>query len=296
MTGIDDSFKEQITIFYLSHMRRVAQDLFDQGYKTSVVASKLLITKEKAERLRELYDKGLLLNTDTEQSTHNLSLPFAKISAGYRWEDFAYETKCAAKVFFEMWLSVRAIASYLHVPKQTVYAWRKLYKQNKFRIDVPVEKLPPLNLTTEKLTVLNGRKCYSYEIRQAAKDCFQKGMNAYDVGKYLGIPKDTAYSWLRLFKEGRFYVNEEEKTLLGEATKKAPSVPTFALKQVAKGKRLIYTEEVRQAARACFDEGIGYRATADRLDVPQSTVREWNRLYKKGQFPMKQPAKAETKT
>ena len=76
MTGIDDSFKEQITIFYLSHMRRVAQDLFDQGYKTSIVASKLLITKEKAERLRELYDKGLLLNTDTEQSTHNLCLPF----------------------------------------------------------------------------------------------------------------------------------------------------------------------------------------------------------------------------
>ena len=137
---IDKSFKEQINIFYFAHMPRVAHDLFDQGLKTSKVASDLLITQEKARSLRELYDKGELIETNTESNSANFNLPFAEVSDQYHWEDFAYEVKYAAKLFFDMWLSVRAIASYLRMPEDTIYAWRRLYKKNKFKIDVPVEK------------------------------------------------------------------------------------------------------------------------------------------------------------
>lgn len=136
---IDHSFKEQINLFYFAHMPRVAHDLFAQGLKTSTVASNLLITREKALRLRELYEKGELIDANAESNSVDFSLPFADISDQYHWEEFAYETKCAAKVFFDMWLSVRAIASYLRVPEDTVYAWRRLYKKNKFKIDTPVD-------------------------------------------------------------------------------------------------------------------------------------------------------------
>ena len=134
---IDEEFKEQINLFYFAHMPRVAHDLFAQGLKTPTVASSLLITREKAERLRKLYEKGELTETSTESTSGNFNLPFAKVSDQYHWEDFTYEVKCAAKLFFDMWLSVRAIASYLRVPENIIYAWRKLYKQNKFKIDTP---------------------------------------------------------------------------------------------------------------------------------------------------------------
>lgn len=133
---IDKSFKEQINLFYFAHMPRVAHDLFAQGLKTPVAASNLLITKEKAESLRELYEKGELTETSVAPNFDNFDkLPFAEVSDQYHWEDFAYEVKCAAKLFFDMWLSVRAIACYLRIPEDTVYAWRRLYKQNKFKIE-----------------------------------------------------------------------------------------------------------------------------------------------------------------
>ena len=135
---IDESYKEQINLYYFAHMPRVAHDLFARGLKTSKVASDLLITQEKAERLRKLYDKGELTETSVAPNCDNFDkLPFAEVSDQYHWKDFAYEVKCAAKLFFDMWLSVRAIACYLRVSEETIYTWRRLYKQNKFKIDMP---------------------------------------------------------------------------------------------------------------------------------------------------------------
>ena len=133
---IDQSFKEQINLYYFAHMPRVAQDLFAQGLKTRAVASNLLITKEKAQSLRELFEKGELTETSVASNFDNFDkLPFAEVSDQYNWEEFDYEVKCAAKLFFDMWLSVRAIASYLRMPEDTIYAWRRLYKRNKFKIE-----------------------------------------------------------------------------------------------------------------------------------------------------------------
>ena len=143
---IDKSFKEQVNIFYFTHMPRVAYDLLSQGFKTSLVASSLLITREKAQHFLELYEKGELTETSIDSKFNEFNLPFAEISNQYNWEEFANETKCAAKVLFDMWLTSRAIASYLRVPQATVRTWQKLYKQNKFKIDVSIEiKLPSKN-------------------------------------------------------------------------------------------------------------------------------------------------------
>ena len=133
--NIDMAFKEQVNIFYFAQMPRVAQDLFSQGLKTSTVASSLLITREKAQHFRELYGKGELAEMSIDSKFNDFNLPFAEISNQYNWEEFTNETKCAAKVLFDMWLTSRAIASYLRVPQATVRTWQKLYKKNKFKID-----------------------------------------------------------------------------------------------------------------------------------------------------------------
>lgn len=47
---------------------------------------------------------------------------------------------------------------------------------------------------------------------------------------------------------------------------------------------IIYTAEIRKKAQKCFKKGMGYKATAHQLNLPVSAVREWNRLWKAGQF------------
>ncbi len=271
MTGIDDSFKEQITIFYYAHMRRVAQDLFSQGLKTTTVASNLLLTKSKAQRWHELFDKGLLLQSGVDQSAVNLTLPFAQASHQYYWEDFAYDAKRAAKLFFDMGLRCRAIAIYLGVPLNTVSVWQRLYKNNEFKIEPPL-KLPPLELTEKKFTIVNSRnqKCYSYEVRAIAKQCFEKGMNTYEVARYLDIPKDTVYRWRCLFKKGRFYTNKEEKNHWG---KSSTTVHQFA-----------YSFAERSEAKACFIKGMTIAETARYLEIPRSTVLKWFSQLKENRF------------
>ena len=288
--NIDMAFKEKVNIFYYAHMRRVAQDLFDQGYKTPTVESSLAITKGKAQHFRDLYDKRELLKADVERNI-NIPQPFAYISDGYRWEDFTQEVKNVAKVFFEMQLHVRAIASYLRVPLQTVYSWHILYKKNQFQN--PSKKGPPLKLTTDKFTIINGRKYYSYEIRQIAKDCFEKGMKAVEVARYLDIPVDTVYPWRKLFNEGRFYINEEEKLSFRKPFERMVTVPTsitqdkLEIEFVPHGRRYFYNEAARRAAMACFEKGMGYKTTARELGIPQAAIRQWNRLYKEGRFTIK---------
>lgn len=47
---------------------------------------------------------------------------------------------------------------------------------------------------------------------------------------------------------------------------------------------IIYTSDIRKKAQNCFKKGMGYKATAHKLQLPVSAVREWNRLWKAGQF------------
>lgn len=206
---IDDSFREQIFIFYFAHMRRVAHSLFAQGLGSSTVAANLLLTKSKAERWQELFTKGELLKADTEQCPLILSLSFTKASPPYHWEEFAYDIKRAAKVFFDMGLRGRAIAIYLGVPPGTVYWWHSLYKKGQFKI-IPPKLIGHFKPQGEKFSRINHRKCYSHEIRKTARECFEKGMNAYKVSRYLDVPEGTVYSWLYQYNDGRFYVNEPE--------------------------------------------------------------------------------------
>lgn len=49
----------------------------------------------------------------------------------------------------------------------------------------------------------------------------------------------------------------------------------------------VHSEEVRRAAIALFEEGLGYKSTARKLELKESTVRDWARQWRRGLFAAK---------
>ena len=45
-----------------------------------------------------------------------------------------------------------------------------------------------------------------------------------------------------------------------------------------------HSKETRAAAQHCFEQGLGYKATAKAVHVPTLTVRDWLRQWRKDQF------------
>ena len=217
MTDIEDSFRKQLNIFYFSHMRRVAQALFDTGANAATVAANLLLSKPIAQRWQTLHELGLLFNGEISDKAKDLTLPFANPSPEYHWKDCANEVKYAAKIFFDMGLGNRAIAIYLGVPVITIYFWLGRHRKGQFKTATPrlIKCLKPQEeVTDRKLTR------HSYETRRIAKDCFVKGMHLDEVAVYLGVPRGTIYEWHHQYREGCFYTNAKEKLAMRKALRK----------------------------------------------------------------------------
>lgn len=49
----------------------------------------------------------------------------------------------------------------------------------------------------------------------------------------------------------------------------------------------VHSEEVRRAAISLFEEGLGYKRTARKLELKESTVRDWARQWRRGLFAAK---------
>lgn len=49
----------------------------------------------------------------------------------------------------------------------------------------------------------------------------------------------------------------------------------------------VHSEEVRRAAIALFEAGLGYKSTARKLELKESTVRDWARQWRRGLFAAK---------
>ena len=328
----EDSFNKQIKILYYSKMPQVAQAFFDGGFKDTSIASALLVPVAAVARWRKLYKEGVLLkDVDSETSAFPFDQALGKVS----WTDFPYDIKRVAKAFFEMGLRCRAISFYLDVPISTVYFWFGLFKKNQFETEPP-ETIKPYEASGEKFTILqNKQRCYSYEVRQVAKECLLKGKSIPEIESYLGISRQTLYRWKRQMVDGSFYVDDKEKALLNHACQDSRSAPSLIDRKAAKelfdvgasnkeiaatlnvslrdvrswrdlyekgefndsigaGNHIskeglknalgLYTEEVRQAAKECFDRGYGSKLTAKSLGIPPSAVSEWKRLYNKGRF------------
>ena len=213
MIDIDASFREQLIIFYFSHMRRVAQAFFDAGAKPGIVAANLLLSKSIAQRWQTLHELGLLFTGEISDKARNLSLPFANPSPEYHWKDYANEVKYAAKIFFDMGLGNRAIAIYLDVPLITIYFWLGRHREGQFKTETPrlIKCFKPQKEVTDRKLAR-----HSYETRRIAKDCFVKGMHLDEVAVYLGVPRGTIYEWHHQYKEGCFYTDAKEKLARGK--------------------------------------------------------------------------------
>ena len=48
--------------------------------------------------------------------------------------------------------------------------------------------------------------------------------------------------------------------------------------------RFTHPEATRAEAKHCFEQGLGYKASAKKIRVPALTVRDWLRQWRKDQF------------
>ncbi|MDO5531330.1 hypothetical protein [Sutterella sp.] len=80
----------------------------------------------------------------------------------------------------------------------------------------------------------------------------------------------------RLFTEDELVRCASEPSLFSDPPAEKPCTPD--------GGRKPLPEDVKHKARQIFDLGCGYKRASLLLNVTQSTVRDWNRLYKAGKF------------
>ena len=107
----------------------------------------------------------------------------------------------------------------------------------------------------------------------AVKELFDVGATDEEVATTLNISVKTVCSWRMLYEKNELTVKSKFEAQASDNPLKTPTG--------------FYTEEVRCAAKECFDRGYGYKRTASYLGLPVTAVKEWCRLYKKGLFRVK---------
>ena len=111
--------------------------------------------------------------------------------------------KKAVKELLALGLTDKQIATIINVLLKTIQSWMNLEKQGElttgFALTSQTDIIEPVKAPPK---TANGR--YTMEVRQAAKECFEKGYGYKFTAKQLGISPAITRDWCRLFKEGRF--------------------------------------------------------------------------------------------
>ena len=97
--------------------------------------------------------------------------------------------------------------------------------------EITHQNITPHVFTNKKYTSNNNRRRYSYEVRQVAKECFEKSMTLDEIAAYMEVDRMTVYKWKRAYEQGRFYVNEQEHLVYAHATQISTFDPLFIEKR-----------------------------------------------------------------
>ena len=325
------AFNKQVSLLYYAKMPYVVRALFDEGSRDSSIASGLLIPVSVVNQWRKFYQNGDFSKISPEAIYPQISTDSLAPNALTKHQP--HEIKRIAKAFFEMKLGARVISHYLEVPIATVYYWLRHWKNDRFKVEHPIEKVSDVT-STPKSSTGNMGHWHSFDVRAKAKACFDKGIPVQTINTVLGISDKTLYRWHKLYQQGRFYVDAKEKELamltdqllqtndsllmqrdakrffdVSASGEQIAKVLKVSLSQVETWRLLYdknslgvhpvleqakalpsknasgyYTEEIRRAAKDCFERGYGYRRTAGIIGIPVSVVKKWGRLYKKGRF------------
>lgn len=101
---------------------------------------------------------------------------------------------------------------------------------------------------------------HSSEVRRQAQAYFEEGLGYKAAATRLNISQSTTRDWHRQWTKGQFQQTEGNRR----------TTP--------------YSEEIRRMAQTCFAEGLGYKATATKLGIPESITRDWRRQWMQGCF------------
>ena len=246
-------------------IKRVAKAFFEMGLRCRVISIYLDVPISTVYFWYELFKKKQF-EADLPRVIEPYQASEEKFTSTDKRNRYSYEMRQVAKECFLKEMTIDETANYLGIPRMTLYKWKRLFDEGRFYVN---EKEKKLFLYANQKTVTDD----AFLNQMAAKELFDVGATDEEIATTLNLSLKTVCTWRSLDEKN-------ELTIKSKFEAQASDNPL-------KTSTGYYTEEVRRAAKECFDRGYGYKLTASYLGIPASAVKEWCRLYKKGLFSVK---------
>lgn len=180
---------------------------------------------------------------------------------------YSYEARQVAKECFLKGMSLNEIALYMDVERTTVDKWKRAFEQGHFYVN-----------EQEQLLYAHSSQNPTFDPflieKKACKELSAFGFTDKQIASAIHVPIESIQAW-------KADQDENLKTTDGLVSQIANDESLVTAPKTEKGR---YTNDVRQAAKECFEKGYGYKFTAKRLGISQAITRDWCRLYKEGRF------------
>lgn len=239
-------------------IKRVAKAFFEMGLRGRVIGIYLEVPISTVYFWHRLWKKNQF-EISPPQTLEPYKVVGEKDMGTKNRRIFSYEMRQVAKECFLKGMTIDETAKYLDIPRITIFKWKRLFDEGLFYVN---EKEKALFAYSKQKMLTDD----TFMNKKAARALFDVGATDQEVASTLKLPIKTVQDWYSLFKNDDLgiYSNLKHQTL-----------------KTSSG---FYTDEVRRAAKECFDRGYGYKRTASYLGISVSAVKEWCRQYKKGLF------------
>ncbi|MBO7173016.1 MAG: helix-turn-helix domain-containing protein, partial [Burkholderiaceae bacterium] len=168
-----------------------AKRCFEKGMKTKQIVEFLGISSATASHWKRLYDKGTFYVNEKEK------ILFSLLPQNINKED-PLALKQLAKLLFDVSATDDEIAAALHLPLSRVSTWRDQYNQGSLNLHLSNDR------SSTPLLLKDDSGFYTQAVRQAAKECFERGYGYKRTAAFLGLPVTAVKEWGRLYKNGKF--------------------------------------------------------------------------------------------
>lgn len=178
---------------YTNEFREVAKECFLKGMSSRETANYLGVSYVTIYRWKRQFVEGSFCVNEkekkllTRERQSSQSVP-------------ALIDRKAVKELFDVGATDKEIAAAMNVSIETVQAWYRLYKKGEFNDNTG------LGIRIAEYSRKSASGFYTKEVRQAAKDYFDRGYGYRLTAKCLGVPVSTVKEWKRLDIEGRFII------------------------------------------------------------------------------------------
>ena len=246
-------------------IKRVAKAFFEMGLRCRAISFYLDVPISTVYFWFGLFKKNQF-ETEPPKTIKPHEASGEKFTPQKNKRRYTYEVRQVAKDCFLKGMSITETARFLEISPVTVSRWKRQLVEGTFYVN---EKEKALLAHTCQ----DSRSAPTLVDQKAAKELFDVGATNNEIAVALNISIETVQSWHDLYRKGE----SNDSQVLGSRI----------VKDGLKTATGLYKDEVRQAAKECFDRGYGYKLTAKCLGLPVTAVKEWKRLYDKGCFLVK---------